>query len=116
VFVQNNMSDPVQFICGMVGALQNVTATETGKLCAQTIGPGLRTANFNYLPFPFNPFLTAVPSPNKVVYSEPKLAPGGDEGPVATPVPSLSAYSGAPGDPPATLEDLLFPGDGTPAP
>lgn len=114
VFVLNNMSDPVSFICGMTGALENVTAPETAKLCAQTLGPALRTTNFNYLPFPFNPFLTAAPSPGKLIYSEPELAPGNDPGPPAAPVPSISAYAGAPGDPPATLEDLLFPGAPTP--
>ena len=114
VFVLNNMSDPVSFICGMTGALENVTAPETAKLCAQTLGPALRTTNFNYLPFPFNPVLTAAPSPGKLIYSEPELAPGNDPGPPAAPVPSISAYAGAPGDPPATLEDLLFPGAPTP--
>jgi phospholipid/cholesterol/gamma-HCH transport system substrate-binding protein len=114
VFVLNNMSDPVGFICGMTGALENVTAPESAKLCSQTLGPALRTMNFNYLPFPFSPFLTAAPSPGKLIYTEPKLAPGGDLGPPAAPVPSVSAYTGAPGDPPATLEDLLFPGVPTP--
>ncbi|WP_395311722.1 MCE family protein [Mycobacterium sp. AMU20-3851] len=114
VFVLNNMSDPVSFVCGMTGALENVTAPESAKLCSQTLGPALRTMNFNYLPFPFSPFLTAAPSPGKLIYTEPKLAPGGDLGPPAAPVPSVSAYTGAPGDPPATLEDLLFPGVPTP--
>lgn len=114
VFVLNNMSDPVSFICGMTGALENVTAPETAKLCAQTLGPALRTTNFNYLPFPFSPFLTSVPSPGRLIYSEPQLVPGNDTGPPAAPVPSISAYAGAPGDPPATVEDLLFPG--VPAP
>ena len=55
VFVLNNMSNPTMFICGMMGAIENVTAPETGKLCAQYLGPGLQRLNFNYLPFPFNP-------------------------------------------------------------
>ncbi len=114
VFVLNNMSDPVGFICGMTGVLENVTAPETAKLCSQTLGPALRTMNFNYLPFPFSPFLTAVPSPGRLIYTEPELAPGGELGAPAAPVPSVSAYTGAPGDPPATLEDLLFPGAPTP--
>ncbi len=114
VFVLNNMSDPVGFICGMTGALENVTAPESAKLCSQTLGPALRTMNFNYLPFPFSPFLTSVPSPGKLIYTDPKLAPGGEPGAPAAPVPSVSAYTRAPGDPPATLEDLLFPGVPTP--
>lgn len=114
VFVLNNMSDPVSFICGMTGALENVTSTETAKLCTQTLGPALRTANFNYLPFPFNPFLTAAPSPGKLIYSEPQLAPGGQPTPADAQPPAVSAYTGAPGDPPATLDDLLFPGERRP--
>lgn len=110
VFVLNNFSNPTKFICGMLGALENVTAPETAKLCDQYLGPALRTANFNYLPFPFNPFLTAAPSPGKLVYSEPQLAPGGDQGgPPAGPDAAVSAYTGAPGDPSATVDDLIFP-------
>lgn len=110
VFVLNNMSDPKSFICGMVGALENVTAPETAKLCAQTLGPALDRVNFNYLPLPFNPFLTAAPSPGKLIYSEPELAPGQRPTPADPPAPSVSAYTGAPADPPTTIEDLLFPG------
>ena len=51
------------FICGMIGALGNVTAPTTSKLCSQYLGPGLTTANFNNLPFPVNPFMTANPPP-----------------------------------------------------
>ena len=54
VFVLNNMSNPTMFICGMIAALENVTAPETGKLCARYLGPGLDRVNFNYLPFPVN--------------------------------------------------------------
>ena len=34
-----------------IGALNNATSAETGKLCAQYLGPALRLLNFNYLPF-----------------------------------------------------------------
>ena len=40
VFVLNNLSNPVWAICTMIGALENVTSPETGKLCAQYLGPG----------------------------------------------------------------------------
>jgi phospholipid/cholesterol/gamma-HCH transport system substrate-binding protein len=144
VFVLNNMSNPVWFICGMVGALENVTSTESAKLCNQYLGPGLRLANFNYLPFPVNPFLTANPPPWMLRYTEPTLMPGA-AGPTPGPsetAPSVSAYTGAgdvppppgygppPGPPPPvapaapgppTLQDMLLPaekppppGDGTP--
>ncbi len=76
VFVLNNLADPTAFFCGMIGALANVTAPETGKLCAQYFGPGLDTATLNYLPFPLNPLLTPVPSDGKLIYSEPELRPG----------------------------------------
>lgn len=110
VFMLNNLSDPVSFFCGMTGALENVTSTETAKLCTQTLGPALRTTNFNYLPFPFNPFLTAAPSPGKLIYSEPHLAPGAQAAAEPGLTPSVSAYGGAPGDPPTSLNDLLNPG------
>ncbi|MGE2730620.1 MCE family protein [Mycolicibacterium vaccae] len=77
VFVLNNMADPTAFFCGMLGALANVTAPESAKLCAQYLGPGLDTVDFNYLPFPVNPLLTPVPSEAKLIYSEPDLRPGG---------------------------------------
>jgi phospholipid/cholesterol/gamma-HCH transport system substrate-binding protein len=102
VFVLNNMSNPVGFFCGMISAIENVTATETGKLCAQYLGPALRLANFNYLPFGFNPLLTGVPPWQDLIYSEPRLEPGG-EGPKPAPPdlpPSVSAYTGLPRDTP----------------
>ena len=138
VFVLNNFSNPSQFICGMVAAVGNITSSETSKLCAQTLGPGLNQLNFNYLPFPFNPLITSVPSAGKLIYSDPKLAPGGgDEDAVsagAGVAPENSAYAGprpdapppaadpvavpAPADQPTspdTLPDLLLPAE-SPAP
>jgi hypothetical protein len=102
VFVINNFSNTVQFFCAMMGAVENATATATAKLCSQYLGPGLRTVNFNYLPIPFNPFLTAIPPWQQLVYSEPRLEPGG-EGPKPAPPNqpvSVSAYTGLPGDTP----------------
>jgi len=75
VFVLSNMSNPVWFICGMVGALGNVTSPESAKLCEQYLGPGLRLLNFNNLPFPVNPFLTANPPSYMLKYTEPRLMP-----------------------------------------
>jgi virulence factor Mce-like protein len=103
-FVFNNMSNPMAFICGSIGAIENATAPEAAKLCAQYLGPALKTMNFNYIPFPLAPFLAPAPSANRVVYSEPRLAPGG-EGPKpdAAPIPSpVSAYTGL-DQQPATL-------------
>ena len=96
VFVFNNMSNPVWFICGMIGALENVTAPTTSKLCAQYLGPALRQLNFNNLPFPVNPFLTANPPPYMLRYSEPQLMPDGSGSAPPPPEapPSVSAYTG----------------------
>jgi phospholipid/cholesterol/gamma-HCH transport system substrate-binding protein len=132
-FVFNNMSNPIEFICGAIGAVENVTAPETAKLCAQYLGPALNSVDFNYLPFPLNPYLAKSPSPENLIYSDPALAPGGGPtpGPPETP-PAVSAYVGMNNDvpsppgydvpqPPATLPGMLLPGqqpreqpDGTP--
>lgn len=114
VFVLNNFSDPTRFLCGMMGSIANVTAPETAKLCTQTLGPGLSKLNFNYLPFPLNPLLTSVPSAGKLIYTDPKLAPGG------APDPSPSAADTAapaepPSNPPATLPGLLLPSEQAPS-
>ena len=94
--VFNNFSNPVQFICGQIGAIENATAPETGKLCAQYLGPALRLLSFNLLPFPTSPLLMKAPDPANLLYSEPGLAPGGSggkPGPPETP-PAVSAYGG----------------------
>ena len=95
-FTLANFQNPVQFICGAIGAIENVTAPETSKLCAQYLGPGLRLLNFNLLPFPVNPYLMPSATPDKIIYTDPKLAPGGAgpaPGPPETP-PAVSAYTG----------------------
>ncbi|MDO3635505.1 MCE family protein [Mycolicibacterium arseniciresistens] len=107
-FVLTNFSNPVQFICGAIGAVENITAPETAKLCAQYLGPGLDLLNFNGLPFPINPFLAPAYSRDNIIYTDPKLAPGGS-GPAPTAPrqpPALSAYP-APAAPP--LPSLLLP-------
>ncbi|MDG4669266.1 MCE family protein [Mycobacterium sp. 236(2023)] len=127
VFGLNNFSNPIAFICSAIGAVENVTAPETSKLCAQYLGPGLNTISFNYLPFPVNPYLAGVPSPSDMIYTEPGLAPGGPggkPGPPETP-PAVSAYTGAgdvapppgygpPPPPPSSLPGLLLPATAPP--
>jgi len=86
--------------CTQVGAVESVTATESGKLCSLFLGPGMRVLNFNSLPFPVNPFLQKSVDPANVVYSEDRLAPGGagpKPGPPEIP-PAVSAYTGIGGD------------------
>ena len=107
--------------CGMTEAIENVTATESGKLCALFIGPGLRLLNYNSSPFPINPFIQKSIDPANVVYSEPRLAPGG-EGPKPGPPeipPAVSAYTGLPGDPvgpPGAVPPGRIPGAAMPLP
>ena len=100
-FALANFSNPLQVVCAAIGAIQNATAPETGKLCSQYLGPALRLLNFNYLPLPFNAYLGKSPSPGNLIYSEPQLAPGGPGSapPVELP-PSISAYTGLNGDVP----------------
>ena len=101
-FVFNNFSNPVQFICSAIGGVENTTAPETAKLCAQYLGPALRLLNFNFVPIPFDPYLRKSASPGNIIYSDPKLAPGGSgpaPGPPEIPSP-VSAYTGLNGDVP----------------
>jgi virulence factor Mce-like protein len=130
--VLNNFSTPLQFVCAAVGAVENATAAETGKLCAQYLGPALNLVGLNNLPIPINPFIGKAPSPGNIIYTDPALAPDGAgiaSGP-ETP-PAVSAYTGQgdvppppgylpPPPPPAgmtdttpqgptTIENLLLP-------
>lgn len=96
--VFNDFANPIQFICGQIGAIENATAPETGKLCAQYLGPALKLLSFNLVPFPMSPYLMKAPSPENLLYSDPALAPGGS-GPKPAPAeapPAVSAYPGAP--------------------
>jgi phospholipid/cholesterol/gamma-HCH transport system substrate-binding protein len=86
--------------CSQLEATGNVTSTESGKLCALFLGPGLRVLNFNSLPFPIDPFIAKSVDPGNVEYSEARLAPGGagpKPGPPEIP-PAVSAYTGINGD------------------
>jgi virulence factor Mce-like protein len=113
-FVLNNFSNPVQFICGAIGAIENTTAPETAKLCSQYLGPGLRLLNFNYLPLGLDPYLMPSANPENIIYSEPNLAPGAGGSPQPPLIPpAISAYEGvAPGPPPFTGRPPGVPGPG----
>ncbi|WP_101947461.1 MCE family protein [Mycobacterium sp. 3519A] len=137
-FAMSNFANPVQLVCSSIGALQNATSAETAKLCAQYLGPALRLLNFNYLPMPFNAYLAKSPSPQNLIYSDPKLAPGGEgaSAPGTLADPAVSAYTGtgdvapppapngppiapgldAPGGLPANPTAALYPGAPIPAP
>ncbi|HEX9833349.1 MAG TPA: MCE family protein [Mycobacterium sp.] len=138
VFAFNNMSNPDWFICGMIGALENVTAPTTSKLCSQYLSPALNRLNFNNLPFPVNPFLTSNPPPHMLRYSEPGLMPGANGEASPEPPPVVSAFTGLDGDVPPppgfgpppgppppvtpvplgtpTWQDMLLPAERPPAP
>jgi phospholipid/cholesterol/gamma-HCH transport system substrate-binding protein len=90
-----NFANPVYFVCGMIGAVANTTAPETAKLCEQYLGPALKLLRFNNLPLPINPYLRPSPSPERLIYTDPKLAPGGaGPGDAPEPPPAVSAYTG----------------------
>jgi ABC-type transporter Mla subunit MlaD len=103
-FVVNNFSDTTGLMCGMIGALDNVTAPETAKLCSQYLGPALNQMTVNTLPLAINPFQIPTPPWQDLIYSEARLQPGGD-GPKPAPPdqpPAVSAYTGLPGDTPGS--------------
>jgi virulence factor Mce-like protein len=106
-----NFANPTSFLCGLIGGVANTTAPETAKLCYQYLGPAARLLNLNSLPIPINPYLRPAISPNRLVYTDPKLAPGGagPGNPPETP-PTVSAYTGLNGDTPPPPGWELPPG------
>ena len=107
--------------CTAVGAIENVTAVESGKLCSLFLGPGLRVLNFNSLPIPINIFIQKSVDPANILYTEPRLAPGGEGPKPAAPEipPAVSAYTGLPGDPvgpPGAEPPARIPGAAMPLP
>jgi phospholipid/cholesterol/gamma-HCH transport system substrate-binding protein len=100
-FSLSNFANPVFFLCGLIGGIANTTAPETAKLCAQYLGPAVRLLNLNNVPLPINAYLRPAISPNRLIYTDPKLAPGGaGPGDPPEPFPSVSAYRGAGDIPP----------------
>jgi hypothetical protein len=99
-FALNNFSNPNALLCNAIAAVASVTSAETAKLCSQTLGPLLNSVGFNELPFPVNPLLMKSVNPDRLIYSEPGLAPGGaGPKPIAPEIPpSVSAYTGFGGD------------------
>ena len=112
-FALHNFSNPVQVVCGAIAGLQNATSAESAKMCSEYLGPALRLITFNHLPFPFDAYLGKSPSPWNLVYSEPKLAPGGEGSPPGPEqLPAVSAYTGLDGDVPPPAAWGLPPGGG----
>jgi virulence factor Mce-like protein len=96
-FAMSNFANPVAVVCSAIAAVKNATAAESAKLCSQYLGPALSLLNFNYLPMPMNLYLKKAPSPENLVYTDPKLAPGGSGGraDAQAEAPAVSAYTGA---------------------
>jgi phospholipid/cholesterol/gamma-HCH transport system substrate-binding protein len=122
-----NLTNPVWSLCSQIGALENATGNESGKLCGLYLSPALRVFNpltyfnFNYLPIPVNPILAPVFDSKNVVYTEQRLAPGGEgPKPMAPDLPpAVSAYTGLPGDPvgpPGSVPLGRIPGAAMPEP
>ena len=107
--------------CTQIGAVENITAVESGKLCSLFLGPGLRQTSWNNSPIPINPVIAKSIDPGRVLYTEQRLAPGG-EGPKPGPPempPAVSAYTGLPGDPvgpPGAVPPERIPGAAMPLP
>ncbi|MGA6209149.1 MCE family protein [Nocardia testacea] len=100
VFVLNNFSNPIEFVCGGIASVENIGAAEAARKCRDYLGPVLGLMNFNYLPVPVNPGLGPSPAPENIIYSEPDLVPA-----------AAAVDPAAPPPPPApTLADILFPG------
>lgn len=120
-FALNNFSNPMALLCNAIGAAESVTSAESAKLCAQTLGPALDSVTVNQLPFGISPLLMKSPSPDRLIYTEPGLAPGGSgPKPVALEIPpAVSAYTGTdpagPAPPPGVLPGPTAP-DHLPAP
>ncbi len=121
------LTNPTFAFCSQLGALENATANETGKLCGLYLSPALKVFNplmyfnFNYFPIPLNPLLAPVFDSKNIIYTEDRLKPGG-EGPKPTAPelpPAVSAYTGLPGDPvgpPGSVPMARIPGAAMPEP
>ena len=109
-FVLPNLANPVTFICAAIGGVADVTAAETGKLCADYLGPALRLLNFNFLPGPpINPMLAPTVIPDKMsAYTglNGDVPPPPGFGPPTPPADALAPSVG----------DMLLPAEATPAP
>lgn len=117
IFVVNQLSNPTFAVCTALESIDNITANESGKLCSEYLGPGLRVLNFNYLPIPINPILGKSADPDNVIYTDPALIPchphmqpcsGGLNGTTPTPPETRPRYRPTPASPettPITVRD-----------
>ncbi|MET8651639.1 MCE family protein [Nocardia aurea] len=97
VFVLNNFSNPIQFVCASIASIETATTEESARKCRDYLGPVLSLLNFNYLPFPLNPLHGPSARPESLIYTEPDL------------VPAVVDTTGPPPAPLPSLADILFP-------
>lgn len=115
----NNLANPVEWMCGSVGAAANATSERSEELCRQQLGPVLASMSANYLPVLANPLAGVQAFPGDIVYSEPGLeeasAGRGTAPPEAVPAPTAldGLLGGLPNlAVPQDLGTLLQPGGG----
>jgi phospholipid/cholesterol/gamma-HCH transport system substrate-binding protein len=97
VFVVNNFSSPVQFVCSSIASLEQTTTAEAARKCRDYLGPVIGLLNFNYLPFPVNPLHGPTARPESLIYTEDHL------------IPRVVATESLP-PPMPSIADILFPG------
>ncbi|MGV9331450.1 MCE family protein [Nocardia sp. NPDC003726] len=98
VFVLNNFSNPVQFVCSSIASLEKTTTAEAARKCRDYLGPVIGLLNFNYLPFPVNPLHGPSARPESLIYTEDHL------------IPRVVATEGPPPPPMPGIADILLPG------
>lgn len=114
----SNGRNPIEWMCGSVGAVANATSDRSEELCRQQLGPVLTSLSSNYLPYLINPIAGVQAFPDQIHYTEPWLEGASAErgvAPDAAPAPSPAAglLSGMPTiSVPGDLGSLLQPGGG----
>ncbi|WP_420749205.1 MCE family protein [Rhodococcus sp. O3] len=114
----SNGRNPIEWMCGSVGAAANATSERSEELCRQQLGPVLASLSSNYLPYLINPIAGVQAFPDQLHYTESWLeeATAGrgiapEEAPAPSPVDGL--LSGLPSiEVPGDLGSLLQPGGG----
>ena len=71
----NNMSDPIQFLCGAVQAASRLNAEQSAKLCVQYLALIVKNRQYNFFPLGINPVVGATARSNEITYSEDWLRP-----------------------------------------
>ena len=101
-FALPNFSNPIQFVCGAIGAIENTTAPGDGEAVRAVPRPRAAAAELQLLlPFRGQPVPDAVGRPADVVVTDPALAPnGGGTVRPPEPLPAVSAYVGSGDIPP----------------